>query len=254
MQGLHFQIDGELRSEPYDAVVEKGEATFYSMRHGDAVSLRGENVAGKQILCFEILGAAEGMPGEIAGRQGVFESVVPVAGRQSGQKVGREEHLEFGGQLPAGEMREKGFCALRILDMEEGLAIGVRLMLQVFEIGIKPAQQQGAKSRVRMGGPESANLIFLKNVVSAEYLVGSFAGYDHFIALLMHQAREKVQRRGCGAQQRFFRVPDYFRKHLRNLFSRAAKLMVFGIEETHGFPLVGAFVKFRLGEAEGECG
>ena len=59
---FHFQRSRKFGGEFDHAMVKEGETTFYGVGHGHAVTLRRQDIAGKQVLRFEVLGLREAVP------------------------------------------------------------------------------------------------------------------------------------------------------------------------------------------------
>src|SRR3989442_9166341 len=91
--------------------------------------------------------------------------------------------------------------------MKKRLQVRGGLSMEIAQIRMQPLDQRGAPGRRRPPRPEPADLGFLEDVVSAKYLVGSFAREYHFAAVVAGDLRQQEQRRGSGAEQRRLGVP-----------------------------------------------
>src|SRR5207244_740788 len=93
VQNFHLQRRWECGSKFNDAVVEKREAPFDRVRHCHAVALRGEDVSGKQVRSFQVLGSRETIPPDVVLRQHRLQFGVYIrALKLTPERVG-EEHL-----------------------------------------------------------------------------------------------------------------------------------------------------------------
>src|SRR5262249_18360916 len=133
---------------------------------------------------------------------------VKIAIRNSMKRLGRQKHLEFGGELPPRKMREEAARHLLCAYVKKCFQISRRLRLHLRQVRIEALQQQRTHLRIRPDAPEAPDLGLLEKVVAAEDLVRPLACEHHLVAALAHEPREKVKGRRSGAEQRLLGVPD----------------------------------------------
>ena len=92
-QSLDLERRRERGAELDHAMVEERKAALHRMRHGDAVTLRGEDVAGQQAPGFEVLGARERVPRGKLRRQGRAQLLERVDPSPPEHVIPRLEHV-----------------------------------------------------------------------------------------------------------------------------------------------------------------
>src|SRR5258708_4928818 len=104
------------------------------MSHGYTVALRGKNVAGQQIRRLQVLSLGKAVPARIGIREKGQKLRVGVVASHRACELLREEQLNSGGKLPAGQMGKKRTPQVLGTGAEELLKIRRRQALNVLQV------------------------------------------------------------------------------------------------------------------------
>ena len=147
-------------------------------------------------------------------------------------------------------MREPGACEILRRGVEKRAQVLRRLTMEIRKIRIEPANERRTTGGRRKFRPESPNLGFLEDVVSAQDFVRAFTREHDLVAAVAGDLRKQKEWSGRGAQQRRLCVPDDVGKDTTDVFRLASHLNVIEPKSANDFALVEALVETRVVERD----
>ena len=120
------------------------------------------------------------------------------------------------------------------------------------EPAVQPREQERAQLRLRVAGPEAADLVLAKDVVAAEELVGALAGEHDLEPRVLNRARQLEQRRRGRPQERLLCELDHAREDGRDIGRAHGRPVKLHAELRRDRVLRGGLVEALVAEADAE--
>jgi hypothetical protein len=120
------------------------------------------------------------------------------------------------------------------------------------DIGVKPLKKPGAHFRIGLPGPEPADPIFFKDVITRKDLIRAFSREDNLVVVLTDQSRKLKHRDGSRSEDWDFRVPDNLRETFSYIFFCALDSFMVSLKGLNRFLLEWGFIKPIVCKAYGK--
>ena len=233
-------------------MVQEGDAALYRVAHHHAVALRVQQIARHEQAHLEVLRPTHRVPPIAAGTQIGFELAQHrVLVLHLCPEVGRERTRELRGVVPAAAVRVVRVRGIFQVLAEEQAPERLRLRI-ASDVAVQARQKHRAPGRVGASRPEAPDLVFPKDVVAAEDLVGPLAGEHDLDPALANQPGQAQQRGGRGTHHRPLGEPHHVLERTPDVRPVDLHFAMVRLEVPNHLALELALVETRVGETDRE--